>query len=80
MDSKIVRIGNSHGVRPPKAVLQELGLSAGQRVRLEVVDFTIVIRPEHHVRRGWKAAFAKAGAPQREDLWQDIPGQEAWAE
>ena len=78
METKVVRIGNSHGVRLPKAALQQARLSAGQRVRLEVVEDTIVIRPEHKVRRGWKEAFAKAGAPGSEDLWQGVPHDEAW--
>jgi antitoxin component of MazEF toxin-antitoxin module len=45
MEAKVVRIGNSQGVRIPKAALLQTRLSAGQRVRLEVVEDTIVIRP-----------------------------------
>jgi antitoxin MazE len=78
MEAKVVRIGNSHGVRLPKAALQQARLSAGQRVRLEVVEDTIVIHPERKVRDGWKVAFARAGAPDTEDLWQDVPHDEAW--
>ena len=78
MDAKVVKIGNSQGVRIPKAALQQARLSAGQRVRLEVVEDTIVIRPERKVRHGWKEAFAKSGAPDTEDLWQGVPPDEAW--
>jgi antitoxin MazE len=78
MEVKVVRIGNSQGVRLPKAALQQARLSAGQRVRLEVVEDTIVIHPERRVREGWKAAFAKAGVPDAEDLWQGVPHDEAW--
>ena len=78
MEAKIVRIGNSQGVRLPKAALQQARLSAGQRVRLEVVEETIVIHPERNVRQRWKAAFAKAGAPDAEDLWQGVPHDEVW--
>lgn len=78
MEAKIVRIGNSQGVRLPKAALQQARLSAGQRVRLEVVEDAIVIHPERNVRQGWKAAFARAGAPDTEDLWQGVPHDEAW--
>jgi antitoxin MazE len=78
MEAKVVRIGNSQGVRLPKAALQQARLSAGQRVRLEVVEDTIVIRPERKVRQGWKEAFANAGAPAAEDLWQGVPHDEAW--
>ncbi len=78
MEAKVVKIGNSHGVRIPKAALQQTRLSAGQRVRLEVVEDTIVIRPERKVRQGWKEAFTRAGAPDTEDLWQGVPHDEAW--
>jgi len=78
MEAKVVRIGNSQGVRIPKAALQQTGLSAGQRVRLEVVEDTIVIRPDRKVRQGWKEAFARAGAADSEDLWQGVPQDEAW--
>ena len=78
METKVVRIGNSLGVRLPKAVLQQARFSAGQRVRLEVVEDTIVIHPERKAREGWKLAFAKAGAPDIEDLWHGVPHDEAW--
>ena len=78
MKARIVRIGNSRGVRLPKAALQQARLSAGQRVRLEVVEETIVIHPEREARQGWSLAFSKAGAPDSEDLWQGVPHDEAW--
>ena len=78
MEAKVVRIGNSQGVRLPKAALQQARLSPGQRVRLEVVEDTIVIHPERKARQGWKAVFANAGAPDVEDLWQGVPHDEAW--
>ena len=78
MDAKVVKIGNSQGVRIPKAALQQARLTAGQRVHLQVVEDTIVIRPERKVRHGWKEAFANAGAPDTEDLWQGVPHDEAW--
>jgi antitoxin MazE len=80
MEAKVVRIGNSQGVRIPKAALQQTRLSAGQRVRLEVVEDTIVIRPDRKVRHGWKEAFARANAADTEDLWQGVPHDEAWDE
>lgn len=80
MEAKVVRIGNSQGVRIPKAALQQTRLSAGQRVRLEVVEDTIVIRPDRKVRHGWKEAFARAGAADTEDLWQGVPHDLAWDE
>ena len=78
MKAKVVRIGKLPGVLLPKAALRQARLSVGQRVRLEVVEGTIVIRPEHTARRGWKEAFARAGAPGSEDLWHGVPNDEAW--
>lgn len=78
MEAKVVRIGNSQGVRIPKAALQQVRLAAGQSVRLEVVQETIVISHERNVRQGWKEAFARATAQESEDLWQGVPQDEAW--
>ena len=78
MEAKVVRIGNSHGVRLPKAALQQARHSPRQRVRLEVVEDTIVIHPERKARQGWIAVFANAGAPDAEDLWQGVPHAAAW--
>ncbi|MEX0958524.1 MAG: AbrB/MazE/SpoVT family DNA-binding domain-containing protein [Burkholderiales bacterium] len=73
METKIVRIGNSQGLRIPKAVLEQAQLEPGQRVRLKVVDDTIVIAPERKARQGWKELFAKEKVEVAEDLWKDIP-------
>ena len=80
LEAKVVRIGNSHGVRIPTAALQQTRLAAGQSVRLEVVDDAIMIRSERQVRKGWKEAFVSAGARDGEDLWNGVPHDEAWDE
>ena len=51
--TKIVKIGNSQGVRIPKVLLEQSGL--GENVELEVHDDKIVIRPAQarHPREGW---------------------------
>ena len=53
--AKIVRIGNSQGVRIPRFVLDETGMSGD--VQLEVRDNEIIIRADGGVREGWAAAF-----------------------
>lgn len=60
MKTRIVKIGNSQGVRIPKALLEQSGLE--REVLLEVVDDSIVIRPARKVREGWGAAFAEMAA------------------
>ena len=55
MKTRIIRIGNSQGIRIPKLYLQQSGL--GQEVELEVQDSAIVIRSTQHPRQGWVEAF-----------------------
>ena len=60
MRSKLVRIGNSKGIRLPKALLQAAGLE--DAVDLRVEDGKLVIRPvsrRKHPRAGWDEAFAR---------------------
>ncbi len=52
--ARIVRIGNSRGVRIPKALLEEAGLS--EDVELDARAGAITIRPAKPVRAGWAAA------------------------
>lgn len=52
--SKIVRIGNSRGVRIPKPLLEQAGLEG--RVRLRVVDSGILIERQEAARQGWSEA------------------------
>lgn len=54
MKAKLVRIGNSRGVRLPKALIEEAKLS--DEVELEVREGTIVISPTSRVRSGWVEA------------------------
>ena len=58
MKTKIVRIGNSRGVRIPKPLLQRSGLP--EEVVLRVVDGTIVIEASKGPRAGWAEAAAAA--------------------
>ena len=55
MRTRIVRIGNSQGVRIPKPLLEEVGLP--EEVEMTVVKNTIVIAPALHPRQGWAQAF-----------------------
>ncbi len=43
MKARLVRIGNSRGVRLPKPLIEEAGLS--DEVELQVRDGSVVIRP-----------------------------------
>ena len=53
--TRIVKIGNSQGVRIPKLLLDQGNL--GEEVELELKEDQIVIRPARPVRHHWEEAF-----------------------
>ena len=57
MKTRLVRIGNSRGIRLPKPLIEEAGLS--DEVELRVRAGAIVIAPSSTVRAGWAEAAAK---------------------
>ena len=58
MKIKIVKIGNSKGIRIPKTLLRQTGI--GEEVNLEVEDNQIILKAINSpVRSGWESAFAK---------------------
>ena len=54
MKAQLIQIGNSRGVRLPKAVLEEAQL--GDEVDLKAEPGCIVIRSVRRTRAGWAAA------------------------
>lgn len=70
MKARIVRIGNSRGIRIPKPLLEQAGL--GEEVELTVEDSRIVIAPATRPRQGWAEAFAAMHAA-GEDALLDEP-------
>jgi antitoxin MazE len=73
----IIQIGNSLGLRLPKAVLDSLGLKRATTLSIQARGDSIVLRPVHDPRAGWAEAFA-ADEATPEDLWGDLPPGEAW--
>jgi antitoxin MazE len=55
MKSKIIKIGNSQGVRIPKPLIEQLGM--GQDIEILVEENRLVICPADHIRAGWDSAF-----------------------
>jgi antitoxin MazE len=58
--TSIIKIGNSQGVRLPKALLALSGIE--QDVDLAVEDGAIIIRPAKKPRKGWTEQFEKMAA------------------
>ena len=60
--TRIIKIGNSQGIRIPKVLLEQAGL--GEEVELDVGNHQILIRAAGKPRQGWEEAFramAEAG-------------------
>jgi antitoxin MazE len=68
MRAEIIRIGNSKGLRIPKAVLEQCGMK--RTVNLDVVDHTLIITSCDAVRSGWSEAFQQM-ATNNDDLLLD---------
>jgi antitoxin MazE len=79
MKTRIIKIGNSQGIRIPKVLLEQSGL--GEEVELDVQDAQIVIRPAERPRQGWAEAF-RSMAEHADDrlLDEDLTGRTRWDE
>ena len=55
MRARVIKIGNSQGLRIPKPILDQTGIL--DDVEIEVEKNQIIIRPVKNVREGWDAAF-----------------------
>lgn len=60
MKARLVRIGNSRGIRLPRPLIEEAQLP--DEVDLRVDGGTIVITPARRAREGWTEAAARARA------------------
>ena len=70
MKARLVRIGNSRGIRLPKPVIEEAGLT--EEVEVRVRDGAVVIRPIARARPGWAEAAQRA-RQQGDDRLLDEP-------
>jgi len=80
MRTRIVKIGNSLGVRIPKVLLEQSRLA--EEVEIEAFDRQIVIRSAHEPRDDWDAAF-QAMAQNGDDKLLDAeetPNLSSWDE
>ncbi len=59
--TNIIKIGNSQGIRIPKPLLEQVGLSG--EVELEVQADTLLVRPvRRSAREGWEEQFEHMAA------------------
>jgi len=77
MKTRLVRIGNSRGVRLPKAIIAQAGLT--EEVELGVRDGAIVIARATSARSGWAAAASQMHQ-RDEDRLLDTPNPTSFDE
>lgn len=79
MRTSIVRIGNSQGIRIPKAIIEQCHL--GTDVELEVEDKKIIICSVASLRQGWGEKFEVMAASGDADLLDgELINQSTWDE
>lgn len=77
MRTRIIRIGNSQGVRIPKPLLEQSNL--GEEVELQVEGDQIVIRSAQRPRHNWDEAFRLMGERGDDRLLDEPPStQTEW--
>jgi len=75
--SKVIKIGNSRGVRIPHILLEQAGLT--DEVEMTVQNDQLVIRPARASRQGWDVQFASM-ALQGDDRLLDETRLTTWDE
>lgn len=79
MKARIVRIGNSRGIRIPKPLLEQAGLQG--EVEIHIENNALVIRPLKKPRQGWAAAFQEMARRGEDELLDaDAPSMTTWDE
>jgi antitoxin MazE len=57
MNIKLIKIGNSRGIRIPHTILQQVKIK--DELEMEVLDEKLVLKPVKKARRGWDKVFMK---------------------
>jgi antitoxin MazE len=78
MKTKLIRIGNSKGIRIPLSIIKELEL--GDQIEMEIKDDKLVIKPIKKTREGWANAAEKLHENEEDylliddnlDEWNDL--------
>lgn len=76
--TRIVKIGNSQGVRIPKLLLDLTNFE--EEVELEVQEGQIVIRPARVSRAGWEEQFQQMAAHADDKMFDDDMLPTSWDE
>ena len=73
MRSQIIQIGNSQGIRLPKILLEQSGISG--EVEIDVSDRGILIRNAATPRSGWDEAIRTIAENEADDTVESVPNE-----
>ncbi len=77
MLTRIIKIGNSQGLRIPKPILKQTGIS--DKVEMDIKEGMIIIKPVLNPRHGWDKAFKKMAQKKDDELiWGDENIEHSW--
>jgi antitoxin MazE len=69
--TRIIKIGNSKGIRIPKPILEQLDFT--EEVELEVLSNRLVVRSVHQPRHQWGEYFKAMADTEDDQLLDDEP-------
>ena len=75
--TRIIKIGNSRGIRIPKLLLDQLGFDS--EVEVSVEGEQLVVRPASRLRADWDEKF-RSMAEHADDKMHDKPVPTEWDE
>ena len=78
METKLVKIGNSFGIRIPKSLIQQYDLS--NNIEIDPTENGILIKSKKKARAGWKEQLAEAienGHAPDDELLEGFTDEEA---
>ena len=78
MKARLVRIGNSQGIRIPKAIIEQCGFR--DRLGMTVRGRTLVVAAARGGRGGWAAAFARAAVAGKDEMLMPDGTSSSWDE
>ncbi len=79
MKTRIVRIGNSQGIRIPRPLLDQTGRRG--EVEINAQDDTLILRPPRRPREGWAASLREMARRGDDTLLDDAaPSLSNWDE
>ena len=78
MKTTLIPIGNSRGIRIPKPLIEQCGLTG--TIEMDVRDSTILIYSARHPRSGWGKAFKQMAQAGDDKLLDAEPVPTRWDE